>query len=92
MEELETIVTTTNKRAILCFVIQRPDVSSFQPSVIDPTYRKAVQKAWNNGVEITTLQTMWTKNGQCYFMRNDLPINLFDEYGPHYPVNTHIVN
>jgi len=92
VQELETIVKTTTKRAILCFVIQRPDVSSFQPSVIDPTYRKAVQHAWNNGVEITTLQTRWTKNGKCYFIRNDLPINLFDEYGPQCNVNTNIVN
>ena len=30
----------------MCFVIQRDDVVSFQPSNIDPIYKKAVQDAW----------------------------------------------
>ena len=82
VEELEKIKQTTNKRAILCFIIGRNDASSFQPSVIDPTYRKAVQKAWMNGVEIKTIQVKWTQSGKCYFVKNDLPINLFDKCGP----------
>jgi len=85
IQELETIVKTTCKRAILCFVIQRPDADRFQPSVIDPTYRRAVQQAWSSGVEITTIQTRWTRDGTCYFVRNDLPIQLFDECGPQLP-------
>jgi len=82
VQELEQIKRTTNKRAILCFVIGRDDVSSFQPSVIDPTYRKAVQKAWVHGVEIKTIQVKWSSEGKCYFVRNDLPITLFDQCGP----------
>ena len=82
IQELESIVKIGEYRAILCFVIQRPDVAVFQPSKIDPTYREAVQQAWMSGVEIKTLQVKWTESGKCLFMRNDLPIRLFDEDGP----------
>lgn len=88
IQELEEIVTTTNKRAILCFVIQRPDANRFQPSLIDPIYREAVQKAWCNGVEINTLQVSWNTNGTCTYLRNDLPVHLFDTEGPHQPWTT----
>ena len=82
IQELETIAKTGDYRAILCFVIQRPDVAVFQPSKIDPTYREAVQQAWMSGVEIKTLQVTWSESGKCVFMRNDLPIRLFDVDGP----------
>ena len=82
IQELEEIVTTTNKRAILCFVIQRPDANRFLPSLIDPTYREAVQKAWCSGVEINTLQVTWNTRGVCTYLRNDLPVHLFDTEGP----------
>lgn len=79
IQELEELVKTTGKRAILCFVIQRSDASYFQPSKIDPTYRKAVQQARISGVEIKTLQVTWNVNGICYFVRNDLPLHIFDD-------------
>jgi len=83
IKELEEIARTTNKRAILCFVVQRTDVACFQPSNIDLTYKKAVQSAWMSGVEIKTIQVRWSaSSGKCYFVRNDLPIHLFDTYGP----------
>ena len=82
IQELEEIAKTSETRAILCFIVQRSDVSSFQPSNIDLTYRKAVQQAWLNGVEIKTIQVGWNEYGNCRFIRNDLPINLFDSYGP----------
>lgn len=82
IQELEMIVKTGEYRAILCFVIQRPDVAVFQPSKIDPTYREAVQQAWMSGVEIKTLQVTWSESGKCVFMRNDLPVRLFDVDGP----------
>ena len=41
IKELEEIARTTNKRAILCFVVQRTDVACFQPSNIDLTYKKS---------------------------------------------------
>jgi len=74
--ELEEIVKTTDKRAILCFVVQRPDVNCFQPSNIDLTYKHAVKKAFEAGVEIKTIQVEWSRDGKCRFIRNDLPINL----------------
>lgn len=82
IQELEEIAKISETRAILCFIVQRSDVSSFQPSNIDLTYRKAVQQAWLNGVEIKTIQVRWNNEGLCQFIRNDLPINLFDSCGP----------
>ena len=76
INELKEIVTTTDKRAILCFIIQRTDVKQFQPSNIDLVYKEAVIDAWKSGVEIKTLQVEWNREGECVFIRNDLPINL----------------
>ena len=76
IQELETIATTTETRTILCFIIQRDDAYCFQPSNIDLTYKEAVIKAHQNGVEIKTIQVRWTEYGECYFVRNDLPIYL----------------
>lgn len=82
VEELEKIAKTSRTRAILCFVVQRSDANCFQPSNIDMTYKKAVQKAWLNGVEIRTIQVEWSLDGSCRFIRDDLPIYLFDTEGP----------
>lgn len=78
VQELQELAETTDKRCILCFMIQRGDATSFQPSNIDPLYKLAVQTAWKNGVEIKTVQVKWDEQGVCTFVRNDLPINLFD--------------
>ena len=74
INELKEIVTTSEKRGILCFIIQRTDVKQFQPSNIDLIYKEAVIDAWKSGVEIKTLQVEWNRNGECVFIRNDLPI------------------
>ena len=58
----------------MCYVIQRTDVSSFQPSIIDPEYRAAVKNAIDIGVEIITMVVHWTTDGEAYFIRDDLPI------------------
>jgi DNA-binding sugar fermentation-stimulating protein len=63
-------------RCIMCYVIQRTDVNRFQPSIIDPQYREAFITAMNAGVEIITLVVSWNKNGEAYFVRDDLPINI----------------
>jgi len=68
-----------NVRCVLLFVIQRNDVASFQPSRIDPIYLDAVRSAWVHGVEIRTVQVQWIDN-EAHYIRNDLPINLFDNY------------
>lgn len=82
IEELTTLRTTTNHRTILCFVIQRTDIVQFQPSNIDLTYKRAVQEAWNKGVEIYAIQYEWTESGECLFLRDDVPVMLYDQYGP----------
>ena len=83
VQELEKIKQQEpNMRCILCFVIQRTDVKQFQPSLIDPIYRKAVQKAWINGVEIFTLQVSWSVDGVASFYSSKLPVCLFETYGP----------
>jgi len=64
-------------RTILCFVIQRTDVSSFQPSNIDPYYKRAVQEAVANGVELKTIVCEWDYDGTIYYVTEDLSINLF---------------
>jgi len=62
-------------RCIMCYVIQRTDVNSFQPSIIDPEYREAFKEAVETGVEIITMVVSWNKNGEATFIRDDLPIN-----------------
>lgn len=81
IQELEKIVKTTNYRAILCFMVQRTDVSCFQPSNIDLQYKKAVIDAWLNGVEIYAIQIKWHINGTYEFIKL-LPVRLFDYEGP----------
>ena len=67
-------------QCVLMFVIPRTDVKWFQPSRLDQTYLNAVRDAWEAGVEIKTLQVTWGSDGICKYVRNDLPIMLFDEY------------
>jgi DNA-binding sugar fermentation-stimulating protein len=62
----------------MCYVIQRTDVNRFQPSIIDPEYREAFKTAIDSGVEIITMVIQWTKEGEAYFVRDDLPITPFD--------------
>lgn len=65
-----------NIRCLLCFVIQRNDTERFQPSIIDPYYVNALKNAYNNGVEIITLKIRWTKDGNSYFVTDNLPLNI----------------
>lgn len=75
IKELTYLKQTQDIRTIMCYIIQRNDVSSFQPSFIDPIYRTAFFEAVNAGVEIITLVVSWNLNGEAYFVRDDLPIN-----------------
>ena len=77
INELTLIKKDTNIRCIMCYVIQRNDVDRFQVSVIDPEYRNAVKNAIEIGVEIITLVVEWTREGEAYFIRDDLPITEF---------------
>jgi DNA-binding sugar fermentation-stimulating protein len=77
ISELTLIKQETKIRCIMCYVIQRTDVNRFQPSVIDPIYREAFIKAVETGVEIITMVVSWNRNGEAYFVRDDLPITPF---------------
>jgi len=76
--ELTLIKKESKTRCIMCYVIQRIDVDRFQPSIIDPQYREAVKLAINAGVEIITMVVEWTREGEAYFIRDDLPITPFE--------------
>jgi DNA-binding sugar fermentation-stimulating protein len=78
IRELTLIKRESKTRCIMCYVIQRTDINRFQPSIIDPEYREAVKNAIDAGVEIITLVIRWTKEGEAYFVRDDLPITAFD--------------
>jgi len=72
IKELTLIKKESKTRCIMCYVIQRTDINSFQPSVLDPQYREAVKLALEAGVEIITLVVQWTKQGEAYFVKDDL--------------------
>ena len=75
MNELADLCETRQYRTIMCYVIQRDDVSSFQPSVIDPIYREAFYNARERGVEMRAIQFRWDKNGNSQLINDDLTIN-----------------
>ena len=77
IRELTLIKKASQIRCIMCYVIQRTDVDRFQPSVIDTEYRQAFKEAVEAGVEIITLVVSWNRDGQCLFVRDDLPITSF---------------
>lgn len=76
IKELTLIKRESKTRCIMCYVIQRTDVESFQPSIIDPEYRDAFYTAMNSGVEIITLVVGWTREGTAYFVKDNLKINV----------------
>lgn len=63
-------------RCLICFVIQRNDAERFQPSIIDPNYVNTLKNAHENGVEIITLKIRWDRDGNSYFVTDNLPINI----------------
>jgi len=77
IKEMTLIKSKTKIRCIMCYVIQRTDIDRFQPSIVDPEYREAVKKSIEVGVEIITLVVKWTKEGEAYFIRDDLPMTPF---------------
>ncbi len=76
INELSLIKSMSKTRCIMCYVIQRTDVNRFQPSVIDPEYREAFIKAMNIGVEIITMVVEWNREGDAYFIKDDLFISI----------------
>ena len=76
INELTLIKQMSKTRCIMCYVIQRTDVNRFQPSIIDPEYRAAFIEAVNSGVEIITMVVQWTRDGEAYFIKDDLTISI----------------
>ena len=75
--ELTEIANDPNKntRTIMCYVVQRGDVSSFQASNVDPIYKTAFKTAQESGVEIIVLQIGWSEDGTAHLISDNLPIN-----------------
>jgi DNA-binding sugar fermentation-stimulating protein len=76
INELADITISKIIRPIICFVIQRTDSSSFQASLLDPTYKEAFNEAIKKGVEVIVLVVSWNANGEAKFVKCDLPVNL----------------
>ncbi len=77
IKELTLIKKESKTRCIMCYVIQRTDIYRFQPSVLDSQYREAVKLAVEAGVEIIRLVVQWTKQGEAYFVKDDLCMTPF---------------
>ncbi len=75
INELAEITHSKIIRPIICFVIQRTDINTFQASLLDPIYRNAYLKAKEMGVEIFTLIVEWNSNGEAYFVDKKITIN-----------------
>lgn len=76
INELALIKRMSKTRCIMCYVIQRTDVDRFQPSIIDPEYREAFKEAIKSGVEIITMVVKWTREGEAYFIQDNLCISI----------------
>jgi len=75
INELAEITYSKIIRPIICFVVQRTDITSFQASVLDPIYKEAFNEAIKKGVEIIVLVVSWNADGEATFISCDLPIN-----------------
>ena len=74
LNELLHIVKNGN-RGVVCFVIQRMDVTSFEPATeIDPTFSKTLQIVASQGVEVLAYQTKISLNRIEIIKK--LPVNL----------------
>jgi sugar fermentation stimulation protein A len=75
INELTELTQSKIIRPIICFVVQRTDVSSFQASLLDPIYKVAFNEAIKQGVEVIVLVVSWNANGEASFVSCDLPVN-----------------
>ncbi|RZT95952.1 sugar fermentation stimulation protein A [Ancylomarina subtilis] len=76
-KHLETLmrVKEAGMRAVMCYVIQRSDVSNFGPAWdIDPAYAEALKKAIERGVEVFAFQAEVNPEGIRLVKR--LPVDL----------------
>ena len=75
INELAEITQSKITRPIMCFVVQRTDVSSFQASLLDPIYKAAFNDAITKGVEVIVLVVSWNACGEASFVSCALPVN-----------------
>ena len=75
INELAEITQSQIIRPIICFVVQRTDVSSFQASLLDPIYKAAFNDAIKQGVEVIVLVVLWNAEGEASFVTCDMPVN-----------------
>ena len=75
INELAEITQSKITRPIICFVVQRTDVSSFQASLLDPIYKAAFNDAIKQGVEVIVLVVLWNAEGEASFVTCDMPVN-----------------
>ena len=75
INELAEITQSQIIRPIICFVIQRTDVSSFQASLLDPIYKAAFNDAIKQGVEVIVLVVSWNAEGEASFVTCNMPVN-----------------
>ena len=75
INELAEITQSQIIRPIICFVVQRTDVSSFQASLLDPIYKAAFNDAIKQGVEVIVLVVSWNAEGEASFVTCDMPVN-----------------
>lgn len=76
IKELTLLKQISNTRCFMCYVVQRTDIRAFTPSIIDPEYREALKIAFENGVEIIIMVIEWNKNGEAYFITDNLDLLL----------------
>ena len=76
IQELQEIKNKNNIRTIICYVIQRNDVSSFQPSNIDEIYKNAVIEAYHNGVEVYAIMAKWELDGSVHLINDNVKVNI----------------
>ena len=66
---------SSSMKTYMCYVVQRTDSCSFQPSVVDQHYRKAFYEARELGVQMIVLVVQWSKDGTYKLVNTNLPIN-----------------
>lgn len=75
LRDLMMLSSQNTYRTIMCYVIQREDVGSFQPSVIDAAYRSTFYEARDSGVEMHAIQFKWNEDGSATLLNDNLKIN-----------------
>lgn len=66
VNDLITLQKNENHQCYLIFMIQRCDVQSFKPSIIDEIYHDKVYEAIENGVKVIPICIIWKEN-KAYF-------------------------